>query len=100
MFPVVLAARPVINAAYHARLERLGLDPNTPELNPPPVPGSVQGACRVCNAPVWIGPEQQKRIVNATWQSDAQMSIECLLCTRGTAAQHSQAFIVSLSDVD
>ncbi|MFI0481711.1 hypothetical protein [Actinomadura sp. 9N215] len=101
MFPVVLLGRPVINDAYRDRLVSLGLDPATKDLNPPPAPDSVIAECRICHAPIWLGPNQQAALTEVLTTDDEEISVrvECLLCGYlYTMPEADRVEFVSLSD--
>lgn len=69
----VLGTWPVLDAAYRARLESVGCDPDAQELNPPS--GSIQVTCETCGAGAWLSPEQQ-----TMWTGRGDLEIMCLLC--------------------
>jgi hypothetical protein len=52
------------------------LVPNLAHLIPDlPVPGSIQGTCHPCGAPVWVGPRQQLHLLSTP--------AFCFLCAAG-----------------
>lgn len=81
MIPIVLLARPDITPAYRERLTAFGIDPETPGLNPKPLPGSVRAICVVCRNSAWLGPKEQDLLTDAlTTEEETLVKIECYLC--------------------